>query len=1104
MAVASEDVNRLVPPADDSRDISDIIATVGPSPATRVRKRTRAKRKVNSAVQGVSKPHVFDKEIFALALPTLGAVLIDPCLSLVDTGYVGRLGALSLAAVGPCAAAFNFVFVTASCALLVSTSVLVSEQRAMSNRDAIGRTVTLASGLALSVGAIIAGLFYVNSAGLLSLMGAPQEVMGLAVPYLRWRASAFPANLFLLVACGVFRGMGEPEAGLKNAIAVGTVNLVLDPVLMFGCGLGVAGAAIATAAAQWVGALVYASFMWNRREQLGLAKGLSIPGWSEVKQFLGSGGAMVFRQLCNVGAWTVMASAATRMGILEVAAHQLMLSLWLVIAFVQESLGSSGQVLVAQYLGLARDNRKGLDPKAPWVGDALECRKTARSIAKRVLTLSMGLGFGLAACSRVMFPVLLVVVCQSKEVAALVSQAFPTILYAFPMCCVVWTWDSLFYGASDFVYNAKAVAVASLCGVTGSILSLKRGWGILGLWTSMTYLLFGAEASVMSTTDGELKTSLLESFCPILRFDAAEKHFPVRTETFISCSLLLRRPKNTRQARKETRRRRKARQAEQQQQNQDDEDDDDDDDEDDDEDDADAGGGTEEGNRHQQQQQACVRCGKREGWCIPSKGGWELVALPAGSDSWSVSSLLGEQRRDRVHEFRLEPHCCIWGGEPRDLSTVPCYAFAELLDPSAMAPFIGRAGLGPVYELKYAFLYGYNGTTFAIPGTSVGVHTGDLEHVTIRVDARRRIILEAFFAAHSTGRSLGGSGAPRAYLRVGERLVIYPARNGHASYHQPKRWRRFAGLGDDVCGGDGVVWRPSPVQLEHPKGRSPAWLKFRGRYGSTRDIASEGFWKVRGEALRRCSAEAKYRSLLEEGLVPDRGVRLGPSRRILHGNGDRGVWLERHRQTQNRMPLVNMWTRVPGVSSSRPQDQDPPRSPDLVWLADWGFLRDVSGGTTDAEGWSYHSSQGEYADTGISGKSKNSGLLVHRCRGRVWFRVAATPQVAEEVEEAHRQNGGRHPRGVLALAALDVAGRGGTVTSASVLHTLGDGVDRHGAGASSGAQEVKPSSTIAYGAAGDGRGALCASSPMELAVARSPEELHMSFGSVAKRSMGGS
>ncbi len=88
-----------------------------------------------------------------------------------------------------------------------------------------------------------------------------------------------------------------------------------------------------------------------------------------------------------------------------------------------ESLGSSGQVLVAQYLGLARDCRKasGLETKAPWDGEALELRETARSIAKRVLTLSLGLGLGLMACSRAIFPLLLAVVCQSKEVAALVS-----------------------------------------------------------------------------------------------------------------------------------------------------------------------------------------------------------------------------------------------------------------------------------------------------------------------------------------------------------------------------------------------------------------------------------------------------------------------------------------------------------------------------------------------------------------------------------------------------------------------------------------------------------------------------------------------------------
>ena len=96
----------------------------------------------------------------------------------------------------------------AGCSRPLSPLLVTCSCRAMGDREAIGRTLTLASSLAIGAGAIIAVLFYINSAGLLSLMGAPKEVMGLAVPYLRWRASAFPANLFLLVACGAFRYVG--------------------------------------------------------------------------------------------------------------------------------------------------------------------------------------------------------------------------------------------------------------------------------------------------------------------------------------------------------------------------------------------------------------------------------------------------------------------------------------------------------------------------------------------------------------------------------------------------------------------------------------------------------------------------------------------------------------------------------------------------------------------------------------------------------------------------------------------------------------------------------------------------------------------------------
>lgn len=77
--------------------------------------------------------------------------------------------------------------------------------RAKNDTDAIGRILVLASSLSVALGVVAAVLFHRYSAGILSVMGAPSEVMELAVPYLRWRASALPASLFLLVACGAFR-----------------------------------------------------------------------------------------------------------------------------------------------------------------------------------------------------------------------------------------------------------------------------------------------------------------------------------------------------------------------------------------------------------------------------------------------------------------------------------------------------------------------------------------------------------------------------------------------------------------------------------------------------------------------------------------------------------------------------------------------------------------------------------------------------------------------------------------------------------------------------------------------------------------------------------
>lgn len=442
--------------------------------------------------RGILKNSIHDKEIFALALPVLGAVLIDPCLSLVDTAWVGRLGALSLAAVGPCAALFNFVFATASCVLMVSTSVIVSKYKALENIEACGRTIVVASVLGILVGAIFAVLFTSYPIWFLKLMGAPDIILAEAIPYLHWRALAMPANMFLLVAGGAFRGIGDPTATLKNGALVGIVNAILDPILMFPLKLGTGGAAIATGIAQWLGALAYGRAMFMKRAELGLVptpdeqgtirKRSLIPKLRDIYEFGAAGSALMLRQIANVGVWTFMASSATRMGVLSIAAHSIMLSMWLVIGYFQEALGVSGQVLVSRSLNLAKETAGSISHAH--VGNA-------RGISKRVLHLSLSLGLFLSVLSQITTPWVVPIICKSEEVAKLVMHVYPRALLGFPICCVVWSWDSLYYGASDHWYNARTIAVASTVGAIGILLSTKLKWGLAGLWYSMVYFYFG-------------------------------------------------------------------------------------------------------------------------------------------------------------------------------------------------------------------------------------------------------------------------------------------------------------------------------------------------------------------------------------------------------------------------------------------------------------------------------------------------------------------------------------------------------------------------------------------------------------------------------------
>jgi hypothetical protein len=128
---------------------------------------------------------------------------------------------------------------------------------------------------------------------------------------------------------------------------------------------------------------------------------------------------------------------------------------------------------------------------------------------------------------------------------------------------------------------------------------------------------------------------------------------------------------------------------------------------------------------------------------------WHLIPAVEGQTGWTPEALIAAQSASNGAALKLRPHKRAWGGQSvKSSGCAPTYCYAEVVDPMQVAPYLRRA-LGRVVDLKYVFVYTYNGTTFRVPPLppaltpgSIGCHLGDIEHVLVRVDVDKQKVLE--------------------------------------------------------------------------------------------------------------------------------------------------------------------------------------------------------------------------------------------------------------------------------------------------------------------------------------------------------------------------
>jgi putative MATE family efflux protein len=204
--------------------------------------------------------------IFILSVPMVLEMFMESLFAIVDVFWVARLGADSVATVGLVEAMLTLVYAVGM-GLGLSATAMVARRVGEKDREgaAVAGVQAIALGLAASLSMAALGLYFAPH--LLRLMGASPAILAVGTSYARITLGGCCVVVLLILNNAVFRGAGDAAIAMRVLWLSNSINLVLDPCLIFGLGpyprLGVTGAAVATLTGRSIG-VVYQFYRLSR------------------------------------------------------------------------------------------------------------------------------------------------------------------------------------------------------------------------------------------------------------------------------------------------------------------------------------------------------------------------------------------------------------------------------------------------------------------------------------------------------------------------------------------------------------------------------------------------------------------------------------------------------------------------------------------------------------------------------------------------------------------------------------------------------------------------------------------------------------------------